>query len=195
MASALAADPGRVALAGTLVDGAGQPLGGVRLTIVEELPPDGGLAAFPVTTAGDGSFAVDVYAWGSADAPAAVTLTTEPDTELTVEGPTCSQTWSVAVSEHLQIALAEAVPDELRVTAATTLLGEVCGTTGRPGGSNAGSGSGAAAGVTPPPTDTRLPRRGAVEERLAPALWIGFALGLVIALALFIPRRGSRRRG
>jgi hypothetical protein len=49
--------------------------------------------------------------------------------------------------------------------------------------------------VTPPPTDTRLPRRGAVEERLAPALWIGFALGLVIALALFIPRRGSRRRG
>lgn len=196
MASALAADPGRVTLVGTLVDGGGQPLGGVRLTIVEELPPDGGMAAFPVTTGSDGSFAAELYAWGTTAAPASVTVSTDPDEELTVEGESCSQTWSVAVSRRLEVALAETVPDELKVTAVTSLLGEVCGTTGTPGGGSGNGGAGGAAGVTPPPTDARLAAAsGAPGDRLAPALWIGFALGLVIAIVLLVPWRGSPRRG
>jgi len=195
--SALAADPGRVPLAGTLVDGAGQPLGGVRLTIVEELPPDGGIAAFPVTTAGDGSFGADLYAWGTAAAPASVTVSTEPDEELTIDGDSCSQTWSVAASERLEIALAESAPDELRITAVTALLGEVCGTTGTPGAGsgNGGVGAGGSAGVTPPPTDARRAvTGGGPADRIAPALWIGFALGLVIAMVVLVPSRGARRR-
>jgi hypothetical protein len=195
--SALAADPGRVAFGGTLVDAAGQPLGGVRLTIVEELPPDGGIAAFPVTTADDGTFAADLYAWGTAAAPASVTVSTEPDEELMVERDSCSQTWSVAASERLEIALTESAPDELRVTAITELLGEVCGTTGTPGGGSGdgGANAGGSAGVTPPPTDARLGATGGARaDRLGPALWVGFGLGLVIALAVFVPSRGSRRR-
>jgi len=190
MASALAVDPVTVPLAGFLVDGSGTPLGGVHLTIVEELPPDGGIAAFPVTTAGDGSFRADLYAWGTTQAPATVTIQTGPDEELEVIGDTCSRTWSVAVSDLRQLALAEAAPEPITVTATTTLLGEVCGTTGTPGG-NTGGGS---SHLTPPPTDVRLARNGAGSERLGPALTIGFVLGLVLTTAFLLPRPGSRRR-
>ena len=198
MASALAADPGRVAFAGTIVDGTGAPLGGVHLTIVEELPPDGGIAAFPVTTSGDGSFGADLYAWGTAAAPASVTVRTDPDEELTIDAASCSRTLGVSVSDSRQLALSEAAPDPIELTATTTLLGEVCGTTGTPGGgSNAGSGSAdGGAQITPPPTDIGLARAGgATPERHGAALSIGFVLGLVLAAGLLVPRRGWRRRG
>src|SRR5262249_41127688 len=99
MASALAVDPVTVPLAGSVVDGSGTPLGGVDLTIVEELPPDGGIAAFPLTTAADGTFGADLYAWGTAAAPVTITIKTAPDTQVEVIGDTCSQTWSVDVTD------------------------------------------------------------------------------------------------
>ena len=192
MTSVLAAEPGMVGLSGTVVDGSGAPLGGVHLVVTEELPPDGGAAAFHVTTGADGSFALDVYAWGTADAPASLKVATPPDEELEVVGEACSQTWGVEVSQAAQLALADAAPEPLAITAATTLLGEVCGTTGTPG-DNSGSGTGGAQ-ITPPPTDLGLAARPGAPDRLAPALVVGFALGLVIALSI-LPRPGARRRG
>jgi hypothetical protein len=198
MASVLAAEPATVIIPATLVDGTGQPLGDVHLTIVEELPPDGGIAAFAVTTAADGTFAMSLYAWGTADAPATVTVKTDPDEELTVEAGSCSRTWGVAVADSRELALAETPPDGFEISATTTLLGEVCGTTGTPGsgGSNAGhGGAGGIAQITPPPTDVSPQPITAPGERLAPALAIGFALGLALAAALLVPRPESRRRG
>jgi hypothetical protein len=200
MASALAVDSSTVAVRGTLADGTGHALGGVHLTIVEELPPDGGLAAFSVTTAGDGSFRADLYAWGSADAPASVTVKTDPAEELTVEDGSCSRTWSVEVSDVRQLALADSAPEPLAVMARTALLGEVCGTTGTPGGgtsSGNGGNSGGAGGpmLTPPPTDVRLSPATPTPERLAPSRTLGFVLGLVLATALLLPRPASRGRG
>lgn len=193
MTSALAADPGMVALGGTVVDGNGAALAGVHLVISEELPPDGGIAAFHATTAADGSFAADVYAWGTADAPATLTIATPADEAVEVVGETCSQTWGVAVAADREVALADAAPDPLALTATTTLLGEVCGTTATPppGGNGAVSGR---PGLTPPPTDTLAASIAIAPDRLGPALMIGFVVGLVAAAALLFPRPGARRR-
>lgn len=200
MASALAAEPATVAVGGTLVDGAGHPLGGVHLSIVEELAPDGGLAAFSVTTASDGTFGTELYAWGSTDAPASVTVKTDPGEELTVDDGSCSRTWSVDVADVRQLALERAAPEPLAVTAQTVLLGEVCGTTGTPGGGTS-SGNGGASGapggpkLTPPPTDIRLAPEAAGPGRIGPALTLGFVLGLVLATSFLLPRSRSRRPG
>ena len=199
MASVLAADPAMVSVAGHLVDGAGSPLGGVHLTIVEELPPDGGIAAFPVTTGSDGSFAADLYAWGTAAAPVSVTIATDPDQEIEVVGESCTQTWGVSASDARALTLAEAAPEPMTVTASTTLLGEVCGTTGTPGGGNTGGTSGGSSGgggshLTPPPTDASIVRADASADRLGPALTLGFLAGLALVSAFLLPRRGARRR-
>ena len=193
-ASVLAADPGTVALAGRLVDGSALPLGGVQLTITEELPPDGGIAAFPVTTGADGSFGADVYAWGTAAAPASLSISAGDGQEIQVIDGSCTRTWGVTVSDSRQVALAEAAPEPLTVPATTTLLGEVCGTTGTPGGGNPGSGGGGGgAELTPPPTDASVARLTGGADRIGPALTIGFVLGLLLASAFLLPRRDSRR--
>jgi hypothetical protein len=193
MTSALAADPGTVALAGTVVDGQGAPLAGIHLVIAEELPPDGGAAAFNVTTGADGAFAADVYAWGTSEAPASLTIRTPPDEEIEVAGETCSRTWGVAVASDQQLALADGAPEPLALTATTSLLGEVCGTTATPP-PNAGNGSGGKPALTPPPTDVTLRAASGAPDRLGPALVFGFAVGLLLAVAL-LPRPGARRRG
>jgi hypothetical protein len=199
MGSALAADPAMVGLAGTVVDHGGAPLGGVHLVITEELPPDGGIAAFQVTTAADGSFATDVYAWGAADAPATVTIATPANEELEVIGHTCSQTWGVAVDPGQAMSLVGVAPDPLTLKATTTLLGEVCGTTATPppnnsSGHGSGNSSGGRPGLTPPPTDTFRGPMTAAPDRLGPALTIGFAIGLLAAAAFLLLHRGARRR-
>jgi hypothetical protein len=198
MTSVLAVDPAMVGLTGTLVDGAGAPLGGVGLTIAEELPPDGGAAAFPVTTAADGTFAAEVYAWGTANAPASLSISTAAGTEILVVGESCSQTWSVEVKDDRQVALADDAPEPLMITAATTLLGEVCGTTGTPapGGNNGtGGGGGGGLSITPPPTDTVAAAEPAREgDRLGAALAIGFVAGLILAIVALAPRPRVRRR-
>jgi len=192
MSSVLAADPAMVALAGHVVDADGGPLGGVHLVISEELPPDGGIAGFHVTTSADGSFAADVYAWGTADAPASLTISTPAGEEVTVIGETCSQTWGVAIAAHQDLALAESKPDPLTLTATTTLLGEVCGTTATPPPNTPRGGGGA--NLTPPPTDTIGAPVAGSADRLGPALTIGFLVGLLLTAAALLPRPGARRR-
>ena len=193
MTSALAGSPATVGLEGTVVDSAGAPLGGVHLVISEELPPDGGLAAFQVTTAADGSFGADVYAWGTAVAPATLTISTPADEAVDIIGETCSQTWGVVVAANHQVALAEATPDPLTLTATTTLLGEACGTTATPPPDSRGTNSGRG-DLTPPPTDAFSMSAAAAPDRLGPALTIGFVIGLVAAAALLLRRPGARRR-
>lgn len=195
MTSALAGGPATVGLEGTVVDSAGAPLGRVHLVISEELPPDGGLAGFQVTTAADGSFGANVYAWGTADAPATLTIATPADEAFDVIGETCSQTWGVVVQADRQLALADATPDPLTLTATTTLLGQVCGTTATatPPPDSRVTGGGRP-DLTPPPTDTLMASVTAAPDRLGPALTIGFVVGLVAAAAVLLLRPGARRR-
>jgi hypothetical protein len=191
MTSALAADPGQVSLAGTVVnhDG-GTPLGGVPLVITEMVLPDGAAVAVQTTTAADGSFAVDMQALGTADAPATVSIKTSADTMIEVIGDSCSQTWSVAIDADQDLTLSGAAPDPVTLTATTALLGEVCGTTGVPPTSHGGG----SAGITPPPTDTFATPTTAAPDRIGPALAIGFVVGLLAVAALLLPRRRTRRR-
>lgn len=190
MTSVLAVDPSTVALTGSVADGAGAPLAGVHLVISEELEPDGGLAGFQATTGADGSFSVDVYAWGSAAAPAKLTIRTPADEQIEIVGDPCSQTWGVAVQQNADVTFADAAPTPLAITATTTLLGEVCGTTATPPPT---TGRGGGAGLTPPPTDLGIATRASAPDRLGPALVIGFSLGLLIAVSI-LPRPGARRR-
>jgi hypothetical protein len=192
MTSALAADPALVSLAGTVVnhDG-GAPLAGIPLVITEMVLPDGAAVAVQTTTAADGSFAVDMQALGTADAPATVSIKTPADTMIEVIGDSCSQTWSVAVDADQDLTLSGAAPDPVTLTATTTLMGEVCGTTGVP---STGHGGGTA-GITPPPTDTLAAPPAATPDQLGPALTIGFVVGLLAAATLLLlPRPRARRR-
>jgi hypothetical protein len=189
--SVLAADPPTVALSGTVVDSGGVPLAGLHLMISEELPPDGGAVAVQATTGAGGSFTVDVQAWGTADAPATVTIKTLPGTEVQVAGDTCTQTWGVELLHTANVAWADSAPEPLTLTATTTLLGEVCGTTGTPSNSQSGGGRPA---LTPPPTDVLARSIVDAPDRIGQALTIGFLLGLIVAAGLLLPRPGARRR-
>jgi hypothetical protein len=197
VSTALGVDPpARVDIAGTLADGHGAALRGIDLIVSEELPPDGGLAGFQTTTGADGSFSVAVEPWGTANAPATLTIKAAPDTTLTVVGESCSQTWSVTLADTRQVALADAAapPDPIALVAATALVGEVCGATGTPRPTPApNSGSHSQANPTPPPTDAN-PTLGDREERPATALLVGFVVGLAAALSLLVRRPGARRR-
>jgi hypothetical protein len=188
---ARAAEPGTIRLGGTLVsseDGADAPLAGVELVITEALESDGGLAAFPVTTAEDGTFATDVFAWGTADDPAILTIRAA-QTELDQVDATCSRRWAVGI-EPGAITLVGSAPEGLVVRETLTLLGEVCGTTGAPPPDGPGGGP----TVTPPPTDTLAAPLASRPDRLGPALSIGFVIGLLAAAALLGLRAGARRR-
>ena len=192
MTSVLAADPALVGLAGTVVthDG-GAPLAGVPLVITEMVLPDGGAVAAQATTGADGTFAVDVAALGTADAPATVTFKTPPDTMIEVVGDSCSQTWSVAIDAGQDVTLNGNAPGHLTITATTTLMGEVCGTTGVPA---TGHGGGGSSNLTPPPTDVSMASTEGPSDRVGPVLTIGFIVGLLAAVALVVPHRGARRR-
>jgi hypothetical protein len=189
MTSVLAADPPTVGLAGTVVDAGGAPLAGIALTITEIVAPDGGAAAVAATTTADGTFSAELLAWGTADAPATLTIKAAPDTVIEVIGDPCSQTWGVELSDTRDVAYADAPPEALTLTATTTLLGEVCGTTGAPQ-----TGTGGSTGLTPPPTDTVAAPTDAAPDRLGPALTIGFVVGLLVAATALLPRRRIRRR-
>jgi hypothetical protein len=204
MTSALAADPATVALTGTLIDGGGAPLAGIHLVIDETLPPNGGNAAFQVTTAADGSFAADVHAWGTVDAPATLTVTARDET-VVLESENCSRTWSVAIDPDQAVTLAGAALDPLTLTATTALVGEVCGTVASPPPTIATSPptiatsppnttGGGRPQVTPPPTDTFELPAASEPDRLGPALMIGFVVGLLASAAVLLSRPGARRR-
>lgn len=192
MTSALAADPPLVGIAGTVVnhDG-GAPLAGVPLVITEIVLPDGAAVAAQTTTAADGSFAVDVQALGTADAPATVSIKTPVDTVIEVIGHSCSQTWSVTIDADQDLTLSGAAPEPVTLTATTALMGEVCGTTGVPSTGQSGGGS---SRITPPPTDISAGPPLGEADRLGPALTIGFVVGLLAAAALVLPRPRARRR-
>jgi hypothetical protein len=193
MTSVLAADPAMVGLAGTVVnhDG-GAPLAGIPLVITEMVLPDGGAVAVETTTGSDGTFAVDVQALGTADAPATLSIKTPPDAMFEVIGETCSQTWSVAIDAGQDLSLSGTSPEPLTLTATTALLGEVCGTTGVP--STGHTGGGGSAGITPPPTDVFAASVATPPDPLGTVLMIGLAIGLLAATALLIPQPRARRR-
>jgi hypothetical protein len=142
---------------------------------------------------------VSIEAWGTADAPATLTIRAAPSATATVVGETCSQTWSVNVTDTREVALDGATepPPTIEVIASTKLIGEVCGTTGtpQPPRPTPASNVGAAATprLTPPPTDAS-PALGDRGEQPATALLVGFAVGLAAALVLLLPRPGTRRR-
>lgn len=192
MTSALAADPLHATLTGSVADAGGAPLAGVGLVVTEELGPDGGIAAVQVTTAADGSFSADVFAWGTAAAPAQVTIATSADETIDVIGDGCSDTWSVAIHDVRWVALADGPADPFTLTATTSLLGEVCGTTATPPPTSP-SGGGRPA-LTPPPTDTFVTAISAPPDRGALPLTIGFMAGILLAGLMLIPRFRTRRR-
>jgi hypothetical protein len=200
ISGALAVDPpATVAVVGLVVDQNAVPLPHLHLVLSEELPPDGGLAGFRATTGADGSFSVPLYAWGTIDAPADVTIKAPADETVTVAiNSQCSRTYTVTLADDRELALGDGFPPKpLDVTAATTVVGEICGTTATPppdSGSGNGAGHSRPPRLTPPPTDGGSPvvRRG--DDRLGIALVLGFAAGLAGAGMLFATRPGARRR-
>jgi hypothetical protein len=188
LTSAMAADPAMVQLAGTVVGKGDAPLAGIHLTITQEYSPDGGFAATQVVTATDGTFSAEVYAWGTAETPARLTITAAEEIEIV--GEACSQIWGVALNDASDVAFAEAAPEARSLVATQTLVGEVCGTTATP----PANGAGGHANLTPPPTDGLGPVRASQPDRLGPALTLGFLVGLGLAGALLLPRPGARRR-
>lgn len=198
MASALAVDPpSQVAIAGTVVDGDGAPIGGVPLVISEE-HPEGGIAAVQVTTGTDGGFTADLFPWGTADVPARLSISTPAGTMVEVIGAACTQTWGVNLDEERPVAWAESAPEPLALVAETELLGEVCGTVATPPpgtGTGTNTGTGGQGNLTPPPTDTLHDAVAGRVDRHGPALAIGFVVGLMIAATFLTPRPGARRRG
>ncbi len=192
MSVVLAADaPAALAVSGSLHDAHGAPLGGIRLVIAQELPPDGGLAGSEVVTGRDGTFVAELAAWGTTDAPAVLTIRTAPGARVEVLGARCNRTVDVTVVDTRDVALANATaPPPIDLVAETTLIGEICGTTATP---PADAPTHHAAHVTPPPTDTNPPAIGGPSERLATALLVGFVVGLAAAFLLLVPRPGARR--
>ena len=200
ISAALAVDPvASVPLGGVLVDEHDLPIAGVDLVVSEEAAPDGGLAGFHATTGDDGSFTVNLYRWGTAEAPASVSIRTAGAVTIAREQNGCSQTLSVTVSDVRELVLAEpaAAPQPIDVVATTTVLGEACGTTATPPPPNTNSGG--AAGhtarpkVTPPATESlRTTIAPAGEHRSAVVL--GFVGALVVAIAFVTPRRPRARR-
>ena len=198
MVTVLAVDTpaAHVQIGGQLLDATGAPLAGIDLIVSEELPPDGGLAGFHATTGADGRFEVSVDPWGTREAPATFTFRTAAGTSISIIKTSCTQTWGVAVSDTRQLALADgAAPDPIALVGSTTLVGEVCGTTGTPRPTPVGNSQDhPRPGPTLPPTDA-----GATldeqRERPASALLVGFAVGLAAAVILLVfPRTGARRR-
>jgi hypothetical protein len=200
VSTALAVDPpARVAVSGHVADAHGVALAGVDLVVSEELPPDGGLAGFQTTTGAGGSFSVAIEPWGTADAPASLTIKAASGATATVVGEACSQTYGVTLTDTRQVALDGATepPATIELVAATRLIGEVCGTTGTPQPPRptpaSNTGSAATPHLTPPPTDAS-PTLGDRGEQPATALLVGFVVGLAAALVFFLPRPGTRRR-
>lgn len=189
MTSALAADPATVALAGTVTGTDHAPVAGVHLMITVEHPADGAVAAVQAITAADGSFTADLFAWGTADAPAKLTITADDEIQLVDE--TCTTTVDVVLNDVRLVNLADAAPVLLELTATTTPVEGICGTTGTPPDDNPGGGL---PGLTPPPTDILAAPLARPADRLGPALTIGFVIGLLTAAALLLQRPGARRR-
>jgi hypothetical protein len=198
MSSALAVDgPATIALAGHVRDAAGTALAGVPLVVTEELPPDGGLAGWQVTTAEDGTFSVAILPWGTADAPATLTVRTDPGTRIRIETGGCSRTFGVTLADTraLELAGATEAPSPIDLVAATTLLGEVCSVTATPPAVAGGLGAPArGSGPTPPATDGLPATLDRSDDHPATALLVGFGLGLLAALLFVLPRSGARRR-
>jgi hypothetical protein len=192
LSGALAADAAAtVALDGSLRDTAGTRLGGVHLVVAEEESPDGGLAGYEVVTGRDGLFRLEVPPWGTVEMPARITVRTSPDTTTRVARGRCSRTVSVSLAETREVALAESVgPTRLDLVATTTTLDEVCAALAmtRPAAGNGRT------NVTPPPTDAGPAVGPGGTDRHAAALLVGFAVGLVAAALLLLPRPGARRR-
>jgi hypothetical protein len=198
MSSALAVDrSATVPLSGRLIDASGSPLAAVPLVVAEELPPDGGLAGWQVVTAGDGTFAVSVLPWGTTDAPASLTIRTEPGAVLSRQAGDCTRTLEVTLADRRLLRLADTTgaPARIDLVAATTLTGEVCAATATSPAVAGGLGAPAhGTGPTPPATDGLPAPLDGSTDRPATALLVGFGLGLLAALLFVLPRSGVRRR-
>ena len=101
-----------------------------------------------------------------------------------------------SVDDSAGIALAaDAPPEPLTLTATTTLLGEVCGTTATPPADTSGPAAAARDLTRRRPTDAPARRSPSASDRIGPALTIGFVVGLRGGRpASLLPRPGARRR-
>jgi hypothetical protein len=108
-----------------------------------------------------------------------------------VEDASCTHSYSVAVDVERDVALADGPIDPLEISATTDLIGEICGTTATPPPTSARTPTPA---ITRPPTDLGPAPLATTEERLDPALVIGFIAGVLAAAVLLVPRAGARRR-
>jgi len=179
---------------GTLADGHGAPLAGVHLVIEELPPPDGGLVAYQVTTDAAGRFSADVEPWGTAAAPATLTIATpngEVQTVNVIDGR-CSRTFSVTASTKRDVALADGPTDPFALTATMALVGEACEATATPAPA---TGRAHDPELTPPPTDVLPNAAKAAGDGFGSTAIVAFALGLGVALASLTPRRRRRRGG
>jgi hypothetical protein len=192
ISTALAVGPAStVGLDGSLRDAAGAPLGGIGLIVAEEQSADGGLAGYEVVTERNGTFRLDVQPWGTTAAPARITIRTSPDSTVQVLAGHCTRTVGVSLVETRDVTLEEpgTLPAALDLVAATTILGEVCGTlaTARPDTVRPPP------APTPPPTETGAALERAPTDRHAAALIVGFATGLLATILFVLPRPRRRR--
>ncbi len=119
-------------LRGTILDADGAPFEVEQARMTMAGPDGAGMHAAPLVIAADGSFEVTLMPWGTAEAPAAVTIeVTGAVTEQVPNAAGCIDDYAPVAETTVDVALESGgEPDPIAVVAEPRIVGTVCGTTG-----------------------------------------------------------------
>lgn len=121
-------------LSGSVVDSTGQPFAVEQARMTMTGPDGGGLHAAQLEVTSDGSFAVALLPWGTAESPAQVTLAvTGAVNEVVTNADGCSDQYAPVAEATFDVALESGgEPEPVALVAEPVLIGTVCGTEGGP---------------------------------------------------------------
>ncbi len=165
-------------LTGTVVDASGAPFDVEEARMTMTGPDGGGLHAAQVEIAPDGSFQVGLMPWGTAEAPAEVTLTfTGAVNESITNADGCTDDYAPVAEATFDVALESGgEPEPVAVVAELRIVGTVCGATVTAGRTLPPS---AVSPETAPPSAVPTTPVATTDE----APWVPMLLVAVLALA------------